>query len=78
MLPLDSSLLVPASLDSPALELVDPLLLDPLLLASPVDSLPLVLDASPLLPLVLDALCTDEVERAFDEADSAGSCPEAS
>src|ERR1700722_8923346 len=60
VLPLDSSPLAAASLDSsldsPELELVDP----------------------PPLPLVLDALCTDEVERAFDEADSAGSCPDAS
>jgi hypothetical protein len=73
MLPLDSSSLAAASLDSPELELVDPLPL-----ASPADSLPLEPLDPPLLPLVLDALCTDEVERAFEAADSAGSCPDAS
>jgi hypothetical protein len=52
----DSLVLDSASLDSPALDVVD----------------------LPLLPDVLDALCTLDVERAFDEADSAGSCPEAS
>jgi hypothetical protein len=56
VLPLDSSPLVPASLDRAALVLGD----------------------APLLPLALDALCTTEVERAFDEADNAGSCPDAS
>jgi hypothetical protein len=78
VLPLDSSPLVPASLDSAAPELVDPPLLEPLLLASPADSLPLVLDDLPLLSLVFDFLWTVEVERAFDEADNAGSCPDAS
>jgi hypothetical protein len=78
---LDPSPLAAASLDSPGLELVDPLLLEPLLLASlpldsPADSVVSV--DSPLPPLVLDALCTAEVERAFDEADNAGSCPDAS
>jgi hypothetical protein len=87
LLPLDSSPLAAASLDSslvlPELEL-DPLLLDPLLLASPAlvspadsPAVPELVDLPPL-PLVLDALCTDEVERAFEEADNAGSCPDAS
>jgi len=51
----------------------------PLLALLPLASPPLdVVDLPLPLPVALDASWAVELERAFEEADSAGSCPEAS